>query len=458
MEKTNETLVIIDPKHIHPHPNNPRKDVGDISELIESVKKNGIMQNLTVIPLEDQPGEYMALIGHRRHAAAVEAGLSGIPCRIITDLSEKEQVGIMLEENMQRNDLTPYEQGQGFQMMLDFGDTAEEIAERTGFSKATIYHRLNIAKLNQKELQKKEKDPVFQLSITDLYELEKIKSIKTRNEVLKNATDSRTLAQRARNAARDEKREENSKKVIKMLESMGIKPAPNGVNHYSSGWNRAKDINLDGEVPETIRLKGSGPFFYNTGYGYIYILRKENPKKKVKSAYEIEREERAKKNKQIKEILKNVNKRCRELILDVISGKLAPVKEEAELKDSMWTFLLDISAVLYRSTIKVFYTEKNYYNLTMEEKAESDKWAESLSVLHEMLIATYCKLKEMDNIVDWNGYYLKSTAESIKAGYAVFERYGWYFEEEEQQLLDGTHELYKKQEEKTADEQGEMAE
>lgn len=52
---------------IKPHPDNPRKDVGDVAELAESVKQNGIMQNLTVIPTDS--GEYMALIGHRRLAA-----------------------------------------------------------------------------------------------------------------------------------------------------------------------------------------------------------------------------------------------------------------------------------------------------------------------------------------------------------------------------------------------------
>ena len=55
---------------------------------------------------------------------------------------------------MQRSDLTIYEQAQGFQLMLDLGDTEEQIAEKTGFSKTTIRRRLNIAKLNQDELKK----------------------------------------------------------------------------------------------------------------------------------------------------------------------------------------------------------------------------------------------------------------------------------------------------------------
>lgn len=49
-------IVTIGLEHIHPHPDNPRKDLGDLTELAESIKKNGIMQNLTVIPKEGEPG------------------------------------------------------------------------------------------------------------------------------------------------------------------------------------------------------------------------------------------------------------------------------------------------------------------------------------------------------------------------------------------------------------------
>ena len=67
-------IVTIGLEHIHPHPDNPRKDLGDLTELAESIKKNGIMQNLTVIPKEGEPGEYITIIGHRRSAAALSTG------------------------------------------------------------------------------------------------------------------------------------------------------------------------------------------------------------------------------------------------------------------------------------------------------------------------------------------------------------------------------------------------
>lgn len=137
-------VVKIRVENIYPHPDNPRKDLGDVTELAESMKKHGVMQNLTVIPAsaltadpEDQPdadkvsviSDFHALIGHRRLEAAKLAGLVEVPCQIRSKISRKEQVGIMLLENIQREDLTIQEQAQGFQMMLDLGDTEDQIAE-----------------------------------------------------------------------------------------------------------------------------------------------------------------------------------------------------------------------------------------------------------------------------------------------------------------------------------------
>lgn len=141
-------------------------------------------------------------------------------------MTDKEQMSTMLEENMQRNDLTIWEQAQGFQMMLDLGETEDTIAEKTGFSKKTIRHRLNIAKLDSKTLMEKERQDGYQLSLTDLYELEKIKDVKTRDKILKDSTDSRDLARRAINAQKEQKRQENMKLYVAMMKKLGLKKAP----------------------------------------------------------------------------------------------------------------------------------------------------------------------------------------------------------------------------------------
>ena len=135
-------MISID--RLYPHPQNPRRDVGDISELTESIRANGVFQNLTVIEggagVPKGAEGYTVIIGHRRLAAAKAAGLTELPCSVV-EMDEREQVATMLLENMQRSDLTVYEQAQGFQMMLDLGETEQSIAEKTGFSKATVRHR-----------------------------------------------------------------------------------------------------------------------------------------------------------------------------------------------------------------------------------------------------------------------------------------------------------------------------
>ena len=137
------------------HPDNPRKDVGDVTELAESIKVNGVLQNLTVVPLignisKTWDGEsYRVIIGHRRLAAAKLAGLEELPCAVV-EMTEREQLSTMLTENMQRSDLTVYEQAQGFQMMLDMGDTVKDIAENYGFSTTTVRRRVKLLELDRK--------------------------------------------------------------------------------------------------------------------------------------------------------------------------------------------------------------------------------------------------------------------------------------------------------------------
>jgi ParB family transcriptional regulator, chromosome partitioning protein len=95
---------------------------------------------------------------------------------------QKEQLETMLLENMQRSDLTVYEQSQGFQMMLDLGGSVDEICSKTGLSETTVRRRLKLTELNQKTLKKVS---ARQISFTDFDKLAKIEDIQKRNECLK---------------------------------------------------------------------------------------------------------------------------------------------------------------------------------------------------------------------------------------------------------------------------------
>lgn len=143
-------IKMISIAELYPHKDNPRKELGDLTELTESIKANGIFQNLTVTPRAE--GGYTVVIGHRRMAAAKAAGLTELPCAVV-DMDAKTQLSTMLLENMQRSDLTLYEQAQGFQLMFDLGMSEKEIADKSGFTVATVKKRLKIATLPADDLK-----------------------------------------------------------------------------------------------------------------------------------------------------------------------------------------------------------------------------------------------------------------------------------------------------------------
>ena len=179
-------LQLIEIDKLVQHPDNPRKDLGDLIELADSIKANGILQNLTVVPYigevtgEPIEGLYRVVIGHRRLAAAKLAGLKEVPC-IISKMSPADQVATMLLENMQRNDLTVYEQAQGFQMLLNFGDSVGMVSLRTGFSENTVRRRIKLLELDQEKFKSSVQRGA---TLFDYAQLEMVENLDLRNKVL----------------------------------------------------------------------------------------------------------------------------------------------------------------------------------------------------------------------------------------------------------------------------------
>lgn len=456
----NKEIVSIKTENIYQHPDNPRKDLGDISELSESIRKKGVMQNLTVIPGHwDQEREwheegYTLIIGHRRCAAAKLAGIEELPCRIVENLDQKEQVSVMLEENMQRNDLTVYEQAQGFQMMIDLGDTEDQIVEKTGFSKTTVRHRLNIAKLDQKELRKKEADDSFQLSIKNLYELEKVKDVRKRNRILKESSSSRDLVSRVHSVVAEEKRADNAKKIGAMLKKNGVEKAPEEVKNemWSGKWKTVKEFELEKDAPRQIRLpKEKEQMYYFVYYRTLRVVMKAPKEKRELSPYEKEEKRKSKIKRQIKAVLKESSSRRKEFILDIISGRIDPVKDEEKETVLVWQAFVALGTSVYGSTLRRFFLTKEEYECTDEEMQEVSSKVENLSMLHQMLIILHESMKSTNETFNYDLTFNSARGQALIKGYDALEPYGWYFEsEEEKKVLDGTHELYEKKEKQLA--------
>lgn len=164
---------------LSPHPDNPRKDLGDLWELVDSIRASGILQNLTVIPGDGD--RYTVVIGHRRLAAAKKAGLSEVPC-VIREMSPEEQLATMMAENVQRHDLTPWEQIQGVQRMVQLGMGLPEIAKKTGIREKTVRRDAKIARDFRPETL--QKTMAAGITIQDLVDLQAIDDEETRNAVL----------------------------------------------------------------------------------------------------------------------------------------------------------------------------------------------------------------------------------------------------------------------------------
>ena len=126
---------------LEPHPDNIRKDLGDLDDLVTSIRAHGILQPLVVVPHPVKAGRYQVLGGNRRLAAARIAGLTSLPVMIRqADIGASKAIQVMLVENCQRADLNPVEKAVALGRLRDFGLTTVRIAKAVGISDATVSH------------------------------------------------------------------------------------------------------------------------------------------------------------------------------------------------------------------------------------------------------------------------------------------------------------------------------
>ena len=129
------------------NPNQPRKhfDEGELNELADSIRARGVLQPILVRPIAG--GGYEIVAGERRWRAAQRAGLHAIPA-VVRELDEVEALEISIIENVQRTDLNPIEEAQGFQALIDrFARTQQDIADAVGKSRPHIANMLRLLAL-----------------------------------------------------------------------------------------------------------------------------------------------------------------------------------------------------------------------------------------------------------------------------------------------------------------------
>jgi ParB family transcriptional regulator, chromosome partitioning protein len=126
---------------VDPNPDQPRQAMGDLTELIASVAEKGIIEPLVV---RQRGSRYQIIAGERRYHAGIQAGLQELPV-VVRDVDDTEMLELALVENLQRKDLTAFEEAEALQNLAQrCGYTHEDLAKRLGKSRSSITESLSL--------------------------------------------------------------------------------------------------------------------------------------------------------------------------------------------------------------------------------------------------------------------------------------------------------------------------
>ena len=197
---------------LQPDPAQPRGDVGDLDDLVQSIREKGILEPILVradsSPAELRPGgdevgagpRYRIVAGERRYRAALEVGLFEVPV-IELQISEEEALEITLIENLQRKDLTPFEEAEGYRALGErHAYTHEQIAASVGKSRSSITESLALLEIPLELRRMAEAMGIHAKSA--LLEIAKARDVETMRKLLDKASGQRLSRDDLRRAAR----------------------------------------------------------------------------------------------------------------------------------------------------------------------------------------------------------------------------------------------------------------
>lgn len=429
------------------HPKNMRTTYEGIEELTESIKSNGILQNLTVVPDPIQEGYYLVVIGNRRLTAARKAGIKTAPC-VVIDIPEKEQLAMMLSENMQRKDMDIIDECKGVQMTLDMGFDVDELAKKTGLSKKTIIRRKNIAdmELNYSEVRHR------QITIGDLEQLQRVKDSGVRQDILlKIGTDDFHLA--ITEYERSVKLREWQEKMRVLFRGVATE------RKEGMRYNEYETIEYFYENKEKklgdIDIKDGYTYFYHfTDFGNMMYLYGVPPKKEEEENEEDDSQEADTGEEQRKlEEQKNEEQERRAKVKELKKIFHQMRREFIESKSSE-KFLSQKRALYWLAYCTAYgdvctETDTELYAELVGEAEPEDYWIvpEYIADLimkdqHEAIPYIYAMLEDGDLPIDWRGLFKEKSRSHIL--YRFMKDIGYTISSEEQKVLEGTHEIYRR--------------
>lgn len=382
---------------LFPHPKNPRKNLGDLTELTESIKANGILQNLTVIPREE--GGYTVLIGHRRLAAAKEAGLIACPCYVMKPVpDEKTQVLIMLSENMQRNDLTLIEEADGLQYAFDLGSSVKDLSEKTGLSDQTIRNRLAITKLDRQIIE----NTSFQISITDYIELAKIPDVDVRNKILKKSSSSENLKWNIRMELESIEIRAKMQAIIDKLTELGFQKQPELKGKMYTTLERFwRETTLDYVEERAKKIDATDPMIYLNVESWQISICKAQTDEEFDEAKEEERKRREKEEK-ARADLEEIKKTIRTFLYFALTGSGKIAVRDKDEKDELTALRAlrkeilkgDLDMASAKDVIQICENKSYYVQPSEKEFAKYKDDIDKMSVALHRLFSKYERIRD----------------------------------------------------------------
>lgn len=452
VQENNGLLVLLPLNRLHPHPDNPRKELGDLTDLAGSIKANGVFQNLTVVP--DDPTssctDFTVIIGHRRLAAAKMAGLTEVPC-VVTEMTAKEQVQTMLLENMQRADLTVYEQAQGFQMMLDMGETVESIAEGCGISQTTVRRRVRLLELDADKFKKSEARGA---TLQDYMELDKIEDPELKNKAL-DAIGTANFRDVLKKSIEDEKHLRRMAQWETDLEAFALKIEKRDYvgetsvpMDYIKNYGRWSPKDTMVERPADV---GEVKYYYRVSADQIDLYK--DRQEHVETEEERQRKERQRAADKIKAELQEITERHFSLRSEFISDFSASKKHLVEIckyaadvivGDGEWG-RDEINAELAGELLDLDIDDNTDYPtfkaMVDQQIAEAPEYT--------LLVCAYASVDEDENGYwgwEWNSQigtyeYKYKPNDELDRLYDFLVSLGYEMSDEEKAMRDGTHQL-----------------
>lgn len=428
------TLTTIAIEKLHPHPDNPRKVLGDIDELADSIKANGILQNLTVVPMNDDWTEFTVIIGHRRLAAAKQAGLTELPCAVV-EMTEKEQLSTMLTENMQRSDLTVYEEAKGCQLLLDLGDTVAEVAEKTGFSESKIRRRVKLCELDEEAFKESQ---LRQPTLQDYDRLNKIEDVEERNKLLKSiGTNNFNNAIYAAEAKQERKHTRDEIKKVcsdKGLLECETSSAPKGYK-YEGFYNLStlKEKSFDDGKKYMYYMSA----YSNDIYVYVEITKDDKIKADEESA---KRESERQTLEELRTQVNEIDRRCEALRDDFM---LDTNFNDNDSKQNL------IAYIMYAMSASFGYEDGDFRKIAGLEYDDGecinldDCLADTGKALMAMAYAFFRGTYD-SSYIDFSYYegVTRNINPELNRFYNLLVKLGYVMSDEEIQLRDGTHPIF----------------